>query len=253
VVIGAPAVIYTMPTTGVLSPATLGRTAVVDANGLIDANAVKVGPTGSGTAQTARDIGASVLLSSGTGTGQLDFTSGVVKSNLAQILGTALTETAGYLAAAFKKFFNIATPASTRDALTLVATATNLTNAPTNGDLTATMKASVTAAVPTVGAIADAVLDEPRADHLIAGSVGQALQVAAYGTVVSQASTSVVIDTGSGSDDTYNGLILLITEGAGKGQSQYIADYTGVSKTVVTAAAFATGLDTSSKYVIVGV
>jgi hypothetical protein len=70
-----------------LNPTTAGRTLVVDASGLADANTVKVGPTGSGTAQTARDIGASVLLSSGTGTGQLDFTSGVVKSNLTQITG----------------------------------------------------------------------------------------------------------------------------------------------------------------------
>lgn len=68
-------------------PATSGRSMVVDASGLVDANVVKVGPTGSGTAQTARDIGASVLLSTGTGTGQLDFTSGVVKANATQILG----------------------------------------------------------------------------------------------------------------------------------------------------------------------
>jgi hypothetical protein len=79
-----------------------------------DVNVTKV----AGTTQTARDLGASVLISSGTGTGQLDV-----------ILGTALTETAGQLAAGFKKFFNIASPASTMDALTLVATATNLTNA----------------------------------------------------------------------------------------------------------------------------
>jgi len=39
-----------------LMPATAGRTAVVDAAGLVDANAVKVGPTGAGTAQTAGDI-----------------------------------------------------------------------------------------------------------------------------------------------------------------------------------------------------
>lgn len=83
------------------------------ANGQIDANTVKVG----GTTQTARDLGASVLLSSGTGTGQLDFTNGVVKANLAQILGTALTETAGYLAAGFKKFFNVATPTGTVNSL----------------------------------------------------------------------------------------------------------------------------------------
>lgn len=62
---------------------------VIDSAGLVDANTVKLGPTGSGTAQTARDIGASVLLSAGTGTGQLDFTSGVVKANTTQLAGSA--------------------------------------------------------------------------------------------------------------------------------------------------------------------
>jgi hypothetical protein len=79
------------------------------ANGRIDANTIAV----SGTTQTARDLGASVLISSGTGTGQLDVTSGVVKANLAQILGTVLTETAGQIAAAFKKWFDVATPSGT--------------------------------------------------------------------------------------------------------------------------------------------
>ena len=37
-------------------PATSGRSMVVDAAGLVDSNVVKVGPTGSGTAQTAGDI-----------------------------------------------------------------------------------------------------------------------------------------------------------------------------------------------------
>lgn len=59
-VIGAPAAIYTRPTTGWLAPATAGRTLVVDASGLADANMVKAGPTGSGTAQTAKDIGGAV-------------------------------------------------------------------------------------------------------------------------------------------------------------------------------------------------
>ena len=72
-------------------------------------NATKIG----GTTQTGRDLGASVLISPGTGTGQLDVTSGVIKANLAQILGTALTETAGYLAAGFKKVFNVASPVFT--------------------------------------------------------------------------------------------------------------------------------------------
>lgn len=75
--------VYTLPATGVLAPATLGRTLVVDASGLADANTVKLGPSGSGTAQTARDIGASVLLSSGTGTGQVSLTSGKLDWNAA--------------------------------------------------------------------------------------------------------------------------------------------------------------------------
>ena len=79
------------------------------ANGRLDANTISI----SGTTQTGRDLGASVLLSAGVGTGQLDFSNGVVKANLVQILGTALTETAGQLAAAFKKWFDVAAPVGT--------------------------------------------------------------------------------------------------------------------------------------------
>lgn len=90
-VVGAFSILHRSP----LRPATAGRTLVVDANGLADANVVKLGPTGSGTAQTARDVGASVLLSTGTGTGQLDFTSGVVKANATQFSGQTITAAGG--------------------------------------------------------------------------------------------------------------------------------------------------------------
>lgn len=90
-VVGAFSILHRSP----LRPATAGRTLVVDANGLADANVVKLGPTGSGTAQTARDVGASVLLSTGTGTGQLDFTSGVVKANATQFAGQTITAAGG--------------------------------------------------------------------------------------------------------------------------------------------------------------
>lgn len=128
----------------------IANAAVNTAAAQLGVNAVNHG----GTAQTGRDIGASVLLSAGTGAGQLDFTSGVVKANLVQILATALTETAGQIAAAFKQFFNIASPTSTMNVITTVTTATtattatNLTNAPTAGDFTATMKTSLNAATP---------------------------------------------------------------------------------------------------------
>lgn len=63
--------------------------AVSTSTAQIGVNAVNIG----GTAQTGRDLGASVLLSSGTGTGQLDFTSGVVKGNLVQMGGVAQSAT----------------------------------------------------------------------------------------------------------------------------------------------------------------
>ncbi|AZO63044.1 hypothetical protein EJ078_30315 [Mesorhizobium sp. M1A.F.Ca.IN.022.06.1.1] len=63
---------------------TTGRTATVDASGRVDVGSI------SGTAQTARDIGASVLLSSGTGTGQVSLTAGVVSANATQIAGAAV-------------------------------------------------------------------------------------------------------------------------------------------------------------------
>ena len=105
----------------VAAGASTGLPLSVDASGRVDVLKIN------GTSQTARDLGASVLLSAGSGAGQLDFTNGVVKANIAQILGTALTETAGQLAAAFKKFFNIATPAATMDHLVLVDTVTTYT------------------------------------------------------------------------------------------------------------------------------
>lgn len=86
-VTGAVVAGFTLRKNSSLKPATAGRALVVDASGLGDANTVKIGPTGSGTAQTARDIGASVLLSSGTGTGQITIASGVVEANPVKWLG----------------------------------------------------------------------------------------------------------------------------------------------------------------------
>jgi hypothetical protein len=50
-----------------------------------------------GTTQTARDIGASVLISSGTGTGQLSVSSGVIAANVTQVKGTTSAGQAGYV------------------------------------------------------------------------------------------------------------------------------------------------------------
>lgn len=71
-VLGSPPTIFTRPTTGWLAPATAGRTLVVDAAGLADANMVKAGPTGSGTAQTAGDVYSKVSALTYTVANQVD-------------------------------------------------------------------------------------------------------------------------------------------------------------------------------------
>jgi len=61
-------------------PATSGRSMVVDAAGLVDANTVKVGPTGSGTAQTAGDIPA--RLPAALVSGRMDASLGAVAAGV---------------------------------------------------------------------------------------------------------------------------------------------------------------------------
>lgn len=74
-----------------------------------------------------------------------------------------------------KEFWVVAQNLTTAT-IALVTTTTNLTNAPTAGDLTAAMKASVTAAVPTAGAIATGVWQDTTAgDFTVANSIGKAL------------------------------------------------------------------------------
>ena len=115
-------------------------------------NATKVG----GTAQTGRDLGTSVLLSSGTGTGQLDFTSGVVKANLVQILAATITGTAAQIVAAFTKWFNVASPTGTVNSLPdavpdaaggLPVTGTRLTAIPWNSSWDAEVQSECTDAL----------------------------------------------------------------------------------------------------------
>jgi len=122
-VVGTVVGAFSLSNRSALRPATADRTLVVDAAGLADATMVKMGPSGSATSQTARDAGA-----------QLD---AAVSTRMA-----TYTQPTGFLAATFPT-----TVASTTNITAgTITTVTNLTNAPTNGDFTATMKASITTA-----------------------------------------------------------------------------------------------------------
>lgn len=89
------------------------------------------------------------LYTRGTGAGQINQdANGRIDVSLKAILGTALTETAGQIAAAFKQFFNIATPAATMDHLILVDTVTTYTgNTKQTGDNFARLGAPAGASV----------------------------------------------------------------------------------------------------------
>ncbi len=166
----------------------------VDSSGRVDVLKIN------GTSQTARDIGASVLLSAGTGTGQLDFTSGVVKSNLTQILGTLLTETAGQIAGAFKKFFNVGSPTLTCLGIDQTGDSYARLGAPAGASVSADIAAApgkvwdVTlsghttsgttgaaldgASAPSAATVAAAVVDQTLSGHTTSGTVGGALNSA---------------------------------------------------------------------------
>ena len=143
-----------------LRPATDGRTVVVDADGLIDANTVKVGPSGSGTAQTANDMSGDVddiLTDTGTtipGTiTTIDNEIAVIDGNVDDILADT-------------------NELQTDDVPTLIGALND----------------------PTAAAISDAVWDEAQADHTSAGSFGLvASEIATIDGIVDD----ILTDTGT--------------------------------------------------------
>ncbi len=112
-----------------------GGSAGTFSSGRPEVNTTHVG----GTSQTARDLGASVLISSGTGTGQLSVTSGVIAANVTQFGGSAGTFASG------RPEVNATHLAGTAYA---------------SADLSTTMKASVNTEV-------DTALTDIHLDHLI--------------------------------------------------------------------------------------
>jgi hypothetical protein len=159
-VIGAPAVIYTRPTTGWLAPATAGRTLVVDAAGLADANTVKVGPTGAGTAQTALDIGGNYTAAraakidnlSGDAFARLGAPAGAsIAADVAAVksdTGTILTDVNGGAGAIYTRLGAPAGASLAADIAAVNAKTTNLPAAPASTtNITAGTIAAVTGVV----------------------------------------------------------------------------------------------------------
>lgn len=123
VVVAVPAVVATFPTTGILAPATAGRTLVVDASGLADANTVKIGPTGSGTAQTAKDLGAINVTNLNTLSGHdPGATLGTSTLTQAQVTGGAYSIQSSSCVLGDARIANLDVAVSTRGTSTLTQT-----------------------------------------------------------------------------------------------------------------------------------
>ena len=118
---------------------------------------------------------------------------GRVNSFLVGILTSVFTETStGLIAACFKQFFNITSPTSTANLIT------GTTNAPTAGDLTATMKASVTTAATAATPTAAAVTGNVGGN--VVGSVGSVTTVTSivngvWGAILSGSTTAQTMVT----------------------------------------------------------
>lgn len=125
---------------------------VTSATGQFGVNVVNF----AGSTVTGRDIGASVLLSAGTGTGQLDFTSGVVKANATQIAGSAVDTTSPQLGVRVNNIVaNAVDTTSAQLGVRLVnigASAVNTTSAQLGVNLVNISGAAVTSASAQIGA-----------------------------------------------------------------------------------------------------
>lgn len=103
-----------------------------------------------------------------------------------------------------------------------------------------------------INSIADQVWDEAMSAHVAGGSFGATLQANHSGTMqAGSAGTTAVLASGaSSSDDYYNNSLLMIVAGTGAGQSQYISDYTGSTRTATMNGTWVTTPDNTSVYAI---
>jgi hypothetical protein len=107
--------------------------------------------------------------------------------DLVSILGTGLTQTVtGYLAAAFKKFFDVAVPTSTMNQITLTDTTTDLTNKGL-GNLDVAVSTRLASASYTAPDNADIVAIKAKTDNLPAAPASTTNITAAAGVTLTSA------------------------------------------------------------------
>ena len=248
-VVGYVVAEFSIQARSALRPATANRTVVVDAAGLVDANAVKIGPTGSGTAQTAGDVVAAVI----TNAAGVDIAADIiaVKADTAAILVDTGTTLDGRIPAALTADGNMkadtlrvgGTLQTAGDLATLITAVDDLVDtevAAIKTD-TAAIKVTTDKFVFTVANQVDANAvaisgDTTAADNLESEydgtGYGHVLQRTTIATLATQ--ISFTLTAGSADNNAYNGCIIVIQDATTAAQKAVgvISAYTGATKTV---------------------
>lgn len=200
---------FSLANRSALRPTTAGRTLVVDAAGLADANTVKVGPTGAGTAQTAGDIigdtnDIQARLPAALVSGRMDSSVGAYASGLAPLQPTVAGRTLDVTAtgAAGIDWGNVENQTTAVSLANSDIGFVQQVSGGVGGDIQGSVFGQIGGDVAgrvlglsvspfqgigvevDIPAIADAVWDEILAGHLGAGSTGEALNDAATGAAV---------------------------------------------------------------------
>lgn len=266
--IGSPTTAQTLSgtSTKALEPTTAGRTLDVTATGAAGVDWANVEGQSTSVALSAT----SVLITAGTGTGQLDAASGVVKANVTQLVGVAQSATD------LKDFADDGYDPATNKVQGVVLTDTVTTytgNTPQTGDayarLGAPAGASVSADVAaiqsdtndiqtripaalvsgridaSVGAVAAGAI---TATAIADGAIDRAtfaadtgLQAVRSNTAAAGGAGSITLDAGaSATDDFYSGCLVYLTGGTGAGQVRLIVDYVGSTQVATVTPNWAT-------------
>lgn len=103
----------------------------------------------------------------------------------------------------------------------------------------------------TAAAVADAVWDEARADHVGTSSFGAALQLLRCGTAQAGGTSTITLDaSASVVDDFYSHNVVQIVGGTGSGQANLIESYVGSTGVATVRNEWATSPDATSVFVI---
>lgn len=288
-VAGEPVGRFTLRAQAPLYPTTTGRTLAVSTGGVADANVTQIsGSTWSttgvqfgvnavqlgGTQQTGRDVGASVLVSSGTGAGQLSITSGVVQAQLTSTASEVLVD------AVWDEVLTVATHNIANSAGRRLRTASGgqidsgTAQAGTADSITLATSASTTEGLYVGCAIViDSGTGAGQSRYIVGYTAGRVAYVARHWTTTPDATSTYVLfadnqvpfihmglaqaggastitlaAAASATNDIYNGQLIRVLSGTGDDQIRIITDYDGATKVATVAPAWTTQPDAASYY-----